>query len=632
MPNIFEQIKFAEFDRRYSQPHGEYGHTGPGNVLLSKNIALSMDCSKTGCNLNTLLVGSEENVLTGYVGPNIMQQNSSYVILDPLGMSYGKYGAFLKGNGYDVKVLNLIDIKKGDHYNPFRCFYTYSDAEAFVSLILGNSGCLEDEEYGEKIVVTGETDHEDGDGSMGSSPQTPSPEDIDIRRALLNAVFAYVSIYAKDENRSISTVIKILETAKLYKIMKEPSLAAALAERKAIETRDTQLVSDLYKAISSYYLAFMGRNERRLKKYRKDGFDPVCPFSIYFKTLKESYPESFAIRQYELFRKLAGNKANEHILACADMLQALFSPKVEGHTMQDDLDLSAVGDKKTAVFVITPDTGKACCPLAAAVCQQVIRSSLYRRNINPLNIWYVRDGEGNVIKGFRSIYDEDRMVIRAEAENFLIRARNGTLQFNEKEGQYELVTEKGEVVLHRKAREDAEKACALLQEGSVGHGVDGGRLPVHTRIMFCGTHVGCWIPNLHYDSKLIEFHDVSFAMSARDINSLRRAYGNETDYITANCDVVILYGGGTDADTARWCAGLYSKKATRRVILAPPVKYPLISRHGTLPAFMHAPAGRCAVFIRLLYAFWDENYDEASHPAWPLVQSGGPAEKDTEKE
>ena len=54
-----------------------------------------------------------------YCKPNIMQCNCSYVVLDPKGEILKDTGNLLKLNGYEIKVLDLINMQKSHCYNPF---------------------------------------------------------------------------------------------------------------------------------------------------------------------------------------------------------------------------------------------------------------------------------------------------------------------------------------------------------------------------------------------------------------------------------------------------------------------------------------------------------------------------------
>lgn len=91
-----------------------------GNKVRTQNTAISFDGHKHRRNLNVLVCGGSGSGKTRfYAKPNIMQANTSFVILDPKGEILRDTGNLLKEKGYEVKVIDLIDMEKSDCYNPF---------------------------------------------------------------------------------------------------------------------------------------------------------------------------------------------------------------------------------------------------------------------------------------------------------------------------------------------------------------------------------------------------------------------------------------------------------------------------------------------------------------------------------
>lgn len=69
-----------------------------------------------------------------YAKPNIMQaSNNSYIILDPKGEILRDTGHLLKENGFDVKVIDLINMNLSDGYNPFVYLKTDNDVQKLVT-------------------------------------------------------------------------------------------------------------------------------------------------------------------------------------------------------------------------------------------------------------------------------------------------------------------------------------------------------------------------------------------------------------------------------------------------------------------------------------------------------------------
>lgn len=69
-------------------------------------------------------------------GPQLLQFNSNYVLSDPKGELLDTYGNVLVSQGYDVKVFNLKDRDKSDHYNPFAYIHDMPNFSAFCREML----------------------------------------------------------------------------------------------------------------------------------------------------------------------------------------------------------------------------------------------------------------------------------------------------------------------------------------------------------------------------------------------------------------------------------------------------------------------------------------------------------------
>ncbi len=90
------------------------------NKILTQNVGLGLNGKKHRRNLNVLVCGGSGAGKTRfYCKPNIMQTNTSFVVLDPKGEIVRDLGHLLEKSGYEVKVLDLINMEKSHCYNPF---------------------------------------------------------------------------------------------------------------------------------------------------------------------------------------------------------------------------------------------------------------------------------------------------------------------------------------------------------------------------------------------------------------------------------------------------------------------------------------------------------------------------------
>ena len=104
------------------------------NKLLTQNVSIGLDAKKHRRNLNTLVCGGSGAGKTRFFcKPNLMQCNTSFVILDPKGEILRDTGNLLKEKGYDIKVLDLITMEKSHCYNPFVYLQSDNDVQKLVT-------------------------------------------------------------------------------------------------------------------------------------------------------------------------------------------------------------------------------------------------------------------------------------------------------------------------------------------------------------------------------------------------------------------------------------------------------------------------------------------------------------------
>ena len=73
--------------------------------------------------------------------PNILTaKDCSLVISDTSGELYQQTSGYLAGQGFDIKVLNLMDPTQSQHYNPLATVRTYSDAERIAHILINAKG------------------------------------------------------------------------------------------------------------------------------------------------------------------------------------------------------------------------------------------------------------------------------------------------------------------------------------------------------------------------------------------------------------------------------------------------------------------------------------------------------------
>jgi type IV secretion system protein VirD4 len=80
------------------------------------------------------------------------------------------------------------------------------------------------------------------------------------------------------------------------------------------------------------------------------------PVDLLFEDLGKKKPNSFAIRQYKLYKLAAGKTAKSILISCGARLSPFDIQEIRDATMYDELELDKLGDRKTALFLIMSDT------------------------------------------------------------------------------------------------------------------------------------------------------------------------------------------------------------------------------------------------------------------------------------
>ncbi len=119
--------KVKELNKKYKQQNNY-------NKILTKNVSIGINGKEHRRNVNVLVIGGSGAGKTySYCKPNVMQCATSYVILDPKGEIVRDTGYLLEKKGYEVKILDLINMEKSHCYNPFVYIKTDNDVQKLAT-------------------------------------------------------------------------------------------------------------------------------------------------------------------------------------------------------------------------------------------------------------------------------------------------------------------------------------------------------------------------------------------------------------------------------------------------------------------------------------------------------------------
>ena len=104
------------------------------NKIFTQNVRMGLDGRKHRRNLNTVVVGGSGAGKTRiYAKPNLCQANTSFTVLAPKGELLRSTGHLLRQKGYEVRVLDLLNMEKSHCYNPFVYLREDNDVQRLVT-------------------------------------------------------------------------------------------------------------------------------------------------------------------------------------------------------------------------------------------------------------------------------------------------------------------------------------------------------------------------------------------------------------------------------------------------------------------------------------------------------------------
>ena len=249
------------------------------NRILTQNIRLGLNAKKHRRNLNTLVIGgSGAGKTLFYVKPNLLQaSNNTYIVLDPKGEILRNTGHFLEKQGYEVKVLNLINMNLSNGYNPFVYIRDDNDVQRLVTNFFKSTT------------------------PKGSHSNDPF---WDIAAQMLLMALVLVLVYeAPDYEKNFEMVTELLRNGEV----------------------------------------------------KEDDETYESPLDMLFQNIEKENPNHIAVKYYKEYHTGSARTLQSIQVTLASRLEKFNLKELANLTMEDELDLSTLGEKKQALFAIIPD-------------------------------------------------------------------------------------------------------------------------------------------------------------------------------------------------------------------------------------------------------------------------------------
>ena len=294
------------------------------NKILTQNVSVGLDGRKHRRNLNTLVCGGSGAGKTRFFAkPNLCQANSSYVVLDPKGELLRDTGNLLSAKGYDIKVLDLINMEKSHCYNPFVYLRSDNDIQRLVTNLFKNTT------------------------PKGSQSQDPFWDQA--ATMLLLALIFYLHYEAPPEEQNFPMVMEMI----------------------------------------------------RAGEVREDDETYKSALDILFERLEMRNPEHIALKYYRSYHSGSGKTLKSIQITLISRLVKFNLESLASITLNDELALWSIGEKKTAVFAIIPDNDSSFSFLVGMLYTQLFQQLYYQADVIhggrlPVHVHFLMDEFANV--------------------------------------------------------------------------------------------------------------------------------------------------------------------------------------------------------------------------------------------
>ncbi len=308
----------AEIRRKYASPRREE------NKILTRGVSIGLDGRRHKRNLNVLVCGGSGSGKTRfYAKPNIMNAGTSFVVLDPKGELLRATGNLLREKGFELKVLDLVDMERSHCYNPFVYLKTDNDIQRLVTNLYKNTT------------------------PKGSKSQDPFWDQA--ASMLLLALMFYLHYEAPPEEQNFPMVMEMI----------------------------------------------------RAGDVREDSEDYMSPLDILFWKLGKRDPEHIALKYYRSYRSGAAKTLKSIQITLMSRLEKFNLESLAGITQSDEMDLGKTGERRTAVFAVTPDNDSSFNFLVGMLYTQLFQQLYYQADVVhggrlPVHVHFVMDEFANV--------------------------------------------------------------------------------------------------------------------------------------------------------------------------------------------------------------------------------------------
>lgn len=138
----------------------------------------------------------------------------------------------------------------------------------------------------------------------------------------------------------------------------------------------------------------------RRAKVKEDDEEYISSLDLAFQELEIENPDAFAVKQFQNFKMAAGKTAKSILISLGVRLSPFDVPSIRKLTSKDTLELDTLGDTKTILYIVLPDTSTTINFLASMVYQQLFDVLVYKadnfyKGSLPIHVRCIQDEMAN---------------------------------------------------------------------------------------------------------------------------------------------------------------------------------------------------------------------------------------------
>lgn len=292
-----------------------YGKRFSHDTILGQDVRLTLLDKKPPAfdrNKNIAVIGGSGSGKTfRFVKPNLIQMNSSNIVVDPKDHLAEKTGKLFLDNDYQVKILDLVNMSNSDGFNPFRYVETENDLNRMLTVYFNNTK---------------------GSGSRSD------PFWDEASMTLVRAIASYLVDFYNPPKTRADLIEESHLSQKDYKRLLQKQKADLEERRKRGRYPCFAEISKLIKHLS--------KGEKEDKSV----------LDVLFENYAKKYGrENFTMRNWADFQNYK-DKTLDSVIAVTTAKFALFNiQSVMDLTKRDTMEMKTWGTQKSMIYLVLPD-------------------------------------------------------------------------------------------------------------------------------------------------------------------------------------------------------------------------------------------------------------------------------------